>query len=235
MAKSVSFDSPYYPYEKVGSGYNTLRGAEDIPYQILMYLLDLPDKNGYEPVDDNSRARVRLIKYIYYDEPNPLAQPLPTPEQKLSLVYNGENAQLTTDEDFQNHPKGYRIYGQQYEMPSETHARTMLRCFMAREIPRSDFKTILGLNFSCIINYGLDNILRTNVYSRMYAIHQCLVEALHGVNISGIGVVYYNKSVHGDSGYTLFHSEGTQIYSDTFMGIDWQETTTDETIQDWMV
>lgn len=234
MAKQVSFDSPYYPYEKVGGGYNTLKGAEDIPYQILMYLLDLPDKTGYVPVDDNSRPRVRLIKYLYYDEPNPLAQPLPTPEQKLSLVYNGENAQLTTDEDFKNHPKGYRIFGQQYEMPSQTHAKTTLRCFMAREIPRSDYKTILGVNFSCIINYGLDNILRTNVYSRMYAIHQCLVEALHGVNISGIGVAYYNKSIHGDSGYTLFHDEGTNIYSDTFMAIEWQETTTDETIHDWM-
>mgnify|MGYP003300989585 CR=1 FL=1 len=70
----VSFDSPFYPYEKV-QDFNTLKGAEEIPYKILMYLLDLPDRHGYEPVDDNSRARVRLIKYLYYDEPNPLARP----------------------------------------------------------------------------------------------------------------------------------------------------------------
>lgn len=229
----VDFKSPYYPYEKVQSGFNTLKGAEYIPNKILRYLLDLPDQYGYEPIDDNDRARVRLIKYIYYDEPNPLAQPLPTPEQKLSLLYDGMNTSINTEEDKKNHPKGYRIYGQQYEMPSELTARTMLRCFMAREIPRSDFKTMLGLDFSCIINYALDNILGTGVYSRMYAIHQCLIEALHGVNIAGIGVVYYSKPIHGDSGYTLFHSEGTQIYSDTFFAIDWQETTTEGTIQSW--
>lgn len=229
----VDFKSPYYPYEKVQSGFNTLKGAEYIPNKVLRYLLDLPDQYGYEPIDDNDRARVRLIKYIYYDEPNPLAQPLPTPEQKLSLLYDGMNPAINTEEDKKNHPKSYRIYGQQYELQSPTEAKTMLRCFMAREIPRSDFKTVLGLNFSCIVDYALDNILGTGVYSRMFAIHQCLIEALHGVNMTGIGTIYYSKPVHGDSGYSLFHSEGNQIYSDTFFAIDWQETTTEETIQSW--
>lgn len=230
---NVPFDSPYYPYCKDNMGFNTLRGAELIPHQILTYLLDLPDRNGYMPVDDNSRPRVRLIKYIWYDEPNPLSKPLPTPEEKLSLLYDGRNPDINTDEDKLLHPKGYRIFGQQYELQSPVEAKTMLRCFMAREIPRSDFKTILGLDFECIVNYALDNVTKTNVYSRMFAIHQCLVEALHGVNINGIGVVYYNKSVHGDSGYSLYHTEGNYVYSDTFFGIDWQETTTEEVITTW--
>ena len=228
----VSFDSPYYPYERNTSGYfNTLKGAEFIPYQVLMYLLDLPDKYGYEPVDDNERPRVRLIKYLYYDDSNPLAQPLPTPEQKLSLVYNGENAQLDGDEDKINHPVGYRILPQGYTMPSELNARALLKCHMAREIPRSDFKTILGINFDITLNYALDNITRTKAYSRMYAMHQCIVEALHGLNMAGIGTIHYNKTVHGDCGYTLYHSEGTQIYSDTFLAIEWQETTTPEVVK----
>ena len=229
----VDFKSPYYPYEKVQSGFNTLKGAEYIPNKVLRYLLDLPDQYGYEPIDDNDRARVRLIKYIYYDEPNPLAQPLPTPEQKLSLLYDGMNPAINTEEDKKNHPKSYRIYGQQYELQSPTEAKTMLRCFMAREIPRSDFKTVLGLDFSCIVDYALDNILGTGVYSRMFAIHQCLIEALHGVNMTGIGTIHYSKTVHGDSGYSLYHTEGNFIYSDTFFAIDWQETTTEETIQSW--
>lgn len=229
----VDFNSPYYPYEKPQTGFNTLKGAEMIPHQLLMYLLDLPDKHGYVPVDDNSRPRVRLIKYIYYDDSNPLSKPLPTPEQKLSLIYDGKNIALDTSEDKINHPVKYRLYGQQYEEPSELDARTMLRCYMGRAIPRSDMKTMLGVDFSCIVNYALDNIVGTGVYSRMYAIHQCLVEALHGVNLSGIGTIYYNKAMHGDCGYTVFHSEGVQIYGDTFMAIEWQETTTDDIIQEW--
>lgn len=232
MASNVSFQSPYYPYEKNTSGaFNGLKGAEFIPYKLLMYLLDLPDKYGYEPVDDNERPRVRLIKYLYYDDQNPLAQPLPTPEQKLSLVYNGENAQLDGDEDKKNHPKGYRIWPQIYTLPSELDARALLKCYMAREIPRNDYKTVLGVNFDLTLNYALDNITRTKAYSRMYAMHQCIVEALHGVNIAGIGTVHYNKTVHGDCGYTLYHSEGTQIYSDTFLAIEWQETTEPEVVK----
>ena len=230
---NANFNSPYYPYEKVQTGYNTLKGAEMIPNQLITYLLDLPDRNGYEPVDDNSRPRVRLIKYLYYDDPNPLIKPLPTVEQKLSLLYNGKNAVLDGDEDKKNHPKGYRLYAQQYEEPSQLTAKVMLRCYMAREIPRSDYKTMIGVNFSIVTNYALDNIMGTGVYSRTYAIHQCLVEALHGVNLNGIGVVYYNKSAHGDSGKTVYHDEGTNIYSDTFMSIEWQETTTENKINEW--
>lgn len=229
----VDFSSPYYPYERVNPGANSLRGAELIPDQIIKYLLDLPDANGYEPVDDNSRPRVRLIKYIYYDEPNPLSKPLPTPEQKLSLLYDGMNPDINTDEDKVNHPKAYRIYGQQYELQSPIEAKTILRCFMAREIARSANKTILGLNFEVIVNYALDSNVKTDVYSRMYAIHQCLVEALNGVNIAGIGTIAYSKNIHGDSGYVLYHTEGNEIYSDTFFGIDWQETTTEDEITIW--
>lgn len=224
----VDFNSPYYPYEKVHTGANTLKGAELIPGQIIRYLLDLPDRYGYEPVDDNERPRVRLIKYIYYDDPNPLSKPLPTKEQKLSLLYDGSNPDINTDEDKKNHPQRYRIFGQQYELQSPTQAKTMLRCFLAREIPRTEEKTILGLNFETIVSYALEGNMTTNVYSRMYAIHQCLVEALNGVNIAGIGVVRYSKGNHGDAGRTLYHTEGNDVYQDSFFSIDWQETTTPE-------
>ena len=61
---SVDFESPYYPFEHVETGYGTFKGAEKIPKKIVNYLLDLPDRNGYTPVDDNARPRVRQIKYI---------------------------------------------------------------------------------------------------------------------------------------------------------------------------
>ena len=228
----VSFDSPFYPYEKV-QDFNTLKGAEEIPYKILMYLLDLPDRNGYVPVDDNSRARVRLIKYLYYDEPNPLAQPLPTPEQKLSLVYSGDVPHPTTIEEREKHPKGYRVMMQNYTMPSETDARVILKAWMARIIPRSDFKTVLGINFEVTINYALNNVMKTENFDRMYTIIQCIIEALHGVNITGIGTVHFNKVVHGDCGYTLYHTEGTSVYGNLFMAIEWQESEPYPVVEDY--
>ena len=223
--KVRNFNNPYYPYEKVQPGYTTLKGAELIPYKLLMYLMDLPDKYGYEPVDDNNRPRVRLMKYLWYDEPNPLSMPLPTPEQKLSLLYNGENAMLTTEEDKKNHPKGYRLMAQTYTEPSEMDARVLLKCYLGREIPRSDFKTVIGVEFQIIVNYALDNITKTPVYSRSYAIHQALMESLHGIDMAGVGTIHYSKPIHGDSGSPApYHSEGQQIYRSVFFAIDWQES-----------
>ena len=229
----ADFNSPYYPYEKIYS-YNTLKGAELIPQKILMYLLDLPDQYGYEPVDDNERPRVRLIKYLYYDEPNPLARPLPTPEQKLSLVYSGNLPSPNTEEERAKHPKGYRLMFQNYTMPSELDARVMVKAWMARVIPRLDTKTILGINFEISLNYAMDNTMQTIEESKMYSIFQCLIESLHGVNIAGIGTVHFNKQVHGDCGYTLYHTEGTSIYGNVFMAIEWQEGDEDSIVPDYM-
>lgn len=217
------FDNPYYPYSKPNVGFNTLKGAEEIPYKVIMYLLDLPDKNGYEPVDDNERPRVRLAKYLWYDEPNPLSLPLPTPKEKLSMLYDGRNAMISTQEDKKLHPKGYRIQSVNYTEAGELEARVLLKCYMGRVICRSDFKTDLGITFEIVLNYALDNVMKTSVYSRMYAIFQCLVEALHGVNIAGIGPIYFNKTIHGDAGYTTYHTEGTQTYATVDMAIEWQE------------
>lgn len=222
--KVRNFNNPYYPYEKVQPGYTTLKGAELIPYKLLMYLMDLPDKYGYEPVDDNNRPRVRFMKYLWYDEPNPLSMPLPTPEQKLSLLYNGENAMLTTEEDKKNHPKGYRLFGQIYVKPSEVNANAIVKCYMGRVIPRSEFKAVLGITFEVIMNYALDDSLKTMVHSRSYAIVQSIIESLHGVDISGIGTISFNKSQHGDTGLTTYHDEGDSTYYTLFMSVDWQES-----------
>ena len=220
----VDFNSPFYPYEKVSTGFNTLKGADLIPGILIKYLLDLPDANGYVPVDDNSRPRVRLAKYLWYDEPNPLSKNLPTPEEKLSMLFNGENAELTTEEDKAKHPKGYRLYGQSYWMATGLKAKVLLKCFMGRAIPRTDFRTILGVRFQLDINYALDSLMHTEQYSKSYAIFQSVIEALHGVNIAGIGTVQFNKTVHGDCGYSVYHQEGGSVYADWTMAIEWQES-----------
>ena len=118
-----SFDSDTYPYTRVLTGVNRMDGAELIPLKILRYLLDLPDANGYTPTDDNSRPRVRIAKYLWYEGQNPLGQPLPTPQEKLSMLFDGEEPDLNTDEQKRKHPKGYRIYPQVYWGQSELEAK----------------------------------------------------------------------------------------------------------------
>ena len=223
----VSFDSDTYPYERVMTGYNRFVGAEQIPYKILIYLMDMADKNGYVPKDDNERARVRLAKYLWYDSENPLAQPLPTDEQKRSLLYDGNDAVLDKQQLATTHPKGYRLYAQKYWTQSELEAKVLLKCYTGRVLPTSPYKASIGLTFEIIINCAMDTTTRTTAYSKIYAMECALIEALHGVNIAGVGTVEFNRYSHPEAGSRAYADEGTHISRVINMSIDWQESRED--------
>lgn len=221
---NVDFNSPYYPYECVHTGYNHYDGADDIPMRIAKYLLDLPDAAGYVPQDDNSRPRVRLMKYLYYDGARPLSQPLPTPEEKLSLLYDPDHPELNTDEEKEKHPLGYRILPQVYNMPADFRAKTTLKFYVGRELPYSPYVSEIGLEFVIGANYMQDGNMRTDALSRLWAMENALKGALHGVNIGGIGVVSYDRRNHMDNGSNFTHDDGTAVFRRVNMSFAWGES-----------
>lgn len=219
-----AFDNPYYPYFKVETGYNSFCGAERIPYKLLLYLLDLPDKNGYVPVDDNTRPRVRFLKYIYYDVANPLSYALPTPTQKKSLLFDADAPVIDTDEQQTKHPKGYRLFAQQYWQQEQTEAQTTVKCYIGRVYPYDNFKSAIGITFEILCNQNVDTNTRTNAYSRSYNIEQCIIESLHGVNIAGIGTVQFSRLAHTDNGSRPIYDTGANIGRELKMSILWEES-----------
>lgn len=221
----MRLDSPYYPYEKVNTGYNTMSGAELIPYKVLLYLLDMSDKFGYKPKDDNERPRVRLMKYLFYDGENPLSRPLPTDAQKMSILFDGNEPVINADELKAKHPNGYRLFAQAYWNQSELDAKTMLKCYIGRVIPYSPFRTSIGLDFELSVNYGLDTVTKTTAYSKLYSMECALIGALHGVNIAGVGVVSFDRTSHIDNGSNPAHDQGTHVYRVLHMSVDWMEST----------
>ena len=78
--------SPYYPYRKVIPA-NTMAGAEQLPYVLTKYIMDLP-LPGYTPPGDNRFPRARLKKLLYWDGALPLEQPLPTTQQMKSIQFD---------------------------------------------------------------------------------------------------------------------------------------------------
>lgn len=225
MADNPRFQSPFYPYEKVQSGYNSMRGSEKIPKKLLNYLLDLPDKAGYMPVDDNERPRVRLMKYLWHDGANPLGQPLPTPQQKLSLLFDGDNPVVDTDEMKAKHPKGYRLYPQKLWLPSQTVAKTVLKCYMGRITHADEMHSSLGVAFEVWCNTNIQNNTRGDDYERAYDIEQCLMEALHGVNIAGIGVIDCGRYTNLENGSREIYDEtGTNVGRRIHMSVSWCES-----------
>ena len=225
MAANVSFDSPFYPYEKVQTGYNSMLGSEKIPRKLLYYLLDLPDKYGYQPINDNSRPRVRLIKYLWYDGANPLNQPLPTPQQKLSLLFDGDNPVVDTDELKAKHPKGYRLYAMKLWLPSQTTAKTIIKCYPGRINHQDELHSTVGVSFEIWCNTNIEANTKTDDYDRSYNIEQCLMEALHGVNIAGIGVVQVGRYINVDNGSReLYDETGTNVGRRLNISINWCES-----------
>ena len=221
----TDFSNPFYPYIKVERGANGFIGAEEIPYKILMYLMDLPDRNGYEPIDDNTRPRVRLAKYIWYDGGNPLGEPLPTPSQKLSMLFDGDNPVLDTETLKAQHPQGYRLYAQTYWGQSQTQAQTTIKCHIGRVIPLSPFKAMIGLTFEIACNVNIEANTRLTAYARSYAIEQCILESLSGVNITGIGTVSFSRVDHGDNGSRPIWDSGTNVGRELKMSMCWMEST----------
>lgn len=202
----VGTNSPYYPYEKVQTGFANQRGAAEIPTILCRYLMDLP-LPGYTPPDNNDYPRVRLMKRLWYDTENPLGNPVPTPQQKLSMLYDGDEPAIDTDEKIAAHPQGYRIFPIPYWLPSQLEAKTSVKCYIGREIPIDDYTQEIGLVFDIFVNANLDGGMGVGGLSKAYAIEKDIVAALHGVNITGIGTVSYNRLTHGDAGSRSMYDE----------------------------
>ena len=220
----LPFSADTYPYERVQPGYVAFSGAQFIPLKILRYLLDLPDSRGYVPTDDNARARVRLAKYLWHDGENPLAKALPTPEEKLSMLYDGNRPSLNTGEMKALHPKGYRLYAQEFWGQSQTDAQTTIKCYMGRVIPRDEYSACIGLTFEILCNSNQETNTKTDAYARSYDIEQCIIEALHGVNIAGVGTVEFSRYAHADNGSRPISDEGTNVGRELRMSILWMES-----------
>ena len=218
---TLDFSSPTYPYARVPNGNTTLKGAELIPYQLLRYLLDLPDANGYEPQDDNTRPRVRFIKYVWYDSADPLSDPLPTPTQKMSLLFDPTNPALSTNEDEAQHPKGYRLLWQKVRGQSITEAQTLVKCYVGRIFSPRAYHTTIGIRFDITTNVNFETNTKTDAYARAFDIEQAITEALSQINMTGVGAISFLRSDHADNGSMFIWDDGQNVGRTLHCSIDW--------------
>jgi len=204
---------PTYPYEK-DQRYVTLRGAEAIPRQVVSYLLDLP-LPGYIPPAGNEYPRARLMKYLFHDGLSPLDGPLPTPEQKLALVFDPLRQTDPPDKD-----KRYRIFPQAYINQTEFEGRTVLRCYMGQTVARSVHHCELSVIFELMTNNIYEGAAGTAL-SRTFAMECALLEALNGVNISGVGTFYFDRRQHPGCGSWAIDDRGTNVGRRVVLGLTW--------------
>ena len=220
--REISVDSPTYPYERVAD-FPKMEPAAEIPLLICRYLMDLP-MPGYTPPDKNDFPRCRLMKRLWYDDWDPLANALPTPEQKLSMLFDGRHPTLNTKEEQREHPKGYRLYPLQWWMQSQVEAQTSLKIYMGRETPLDDFRVEIGIVFDIYVNANLEPSMGVGGLSKAYAMEKDIIDSLHGVNFAGVGVMNYSRHTHGDAGSQNFYDEsGTNVGRRLVMSLTYME------------
>lgn len=217
----MDFSSPTYPYPQVPSPNNGLKGSEKIPYMLLLYLLDLPDSNGYQPPNENEYPRARFSKLVWYDDARPLDNNIPTPQEKLSMLFDADNPDINTDEDKQKHPKGYRLLWQKIRGQSVTEAQTLVKCFIGRVFSSKPYHTTIGVNFEITTNVNFETNTKTEDYSRCFAIEQCIRESLYRLNMTGVGAISFQRSDHPDNGSVFVWDDGTLLGRRLHCSIDW--------------
>ena len=194
----------YAPYERV-QGYGTAPEIETVPYMVRDYLMDLPRK-GYTPQDDNRLFRCQLMKYLYYDEADPLSLPLPTPEQKRSLVFDPFRPDVPPTD------KGYRIFTQSLISQAQTEGQTIMRIFMGRVLPVGAYRFETSINFHFLSNAAYEGNTQTMELSRTFKLAMLTIRALNGVNLgAGVGTVYFDRTRNAECDIYPINDESVNV------------------------
>lgn len=210
LGRKPYIGSPYYPYRKVVDA-NTMAGAEQLPYILTKYLMDLP-LPGYNPPEGNEFPRARLKKLLYWDGPLPLEQPLPTTEQMLSIQFDPEHPGSPPDAE-----RGYRIYQQELVQQAQAVAKTILRIYLGgltRYQEKNEFVFRQTVIYTVMCHYDLEANTGMAANARSYAIVQAIIEATEGVNFGGIGGMITHQ-------VTKFDDERTNTGYKIYQTIDW--------------
>ena len=203
-------DSPYYPYRKAISG-NTMAGAEQLPYVLTRYIMDLP-LPGYTPPSGNEFPRARIKKLLYWDGALPLNQPLPTTEQMQSILFDPTHPGTEPDPI-----RGYRIFSQELVAQAQAVPQSIIRVYnagLSRYQLKNEFVWRQQVIWTIMVHYDLESNMETSASSRSYLIAQAIIEATEGVNFGGVGGVVTRQMTKFDDERT---NAGYKIYQD----IDW--------------
>lgn len=188
MANEVTI---YSPYEKIYNYWGEEKIVE-VPSKIRDYLLLLPSKECPNPITTNENPRARLLKYLFYDDANPLEKDIPTIQERLNLVFDPYKPDKPPMGD-----KGYRIFTQSNVAQANIIGQTILRIVMGQMVSTNPFSATYSVNFQILSNYSIEANTRSTAILRTFNMEQAIIQALHGVNMGGVGTFMLSRS-----GYT---------------------------------
>lgn len=209
--------SPTYPYKRTFN-YFQFGTADEIPYRVLQYLMDLPSAK-YNPPDDNDYPRTRLKKYLYHDDPRPLDLALPTTEQMRQILFDPSKP-----DEPPNKEKGYRLFPQSTITQAQTQGQTILRCYMGPVYPYSNnkmssYEAQVTICFEALSSTSYEANLKSYALSRTFSMCTAIVDAMNGVNIDGVGTFYFDRTQDTYCGMVPINDESSNVGYRLYMGL----------------
>lgn len=208
----MAFENWYEPYERT-QAYLTFPDAEKLLRKVFYYLLDMPT-GTHAPFEDNRCPRVRLVKRLFWDDARPLDQRIPTPEEKLSIIYDPEKPDAAPT------LKGYRMFPQMAVLQAQEKAQTRINAFMGYAQASNPFKSELSVVFRTLCNTSYDSNTKDYALSRSWAITSDIMAALAGLNMGvGVGTFYFDRKQNSECGIRYITDDAHNVGYQLVMGL----------------
>jgi len=145
--------------------YNSFNGYDEIPYQMINYLMD------------NNELIWKLMRY---DTPDAYSRTDLTKAEKGKLIYNGEeNTNL------------YRVFMDVGQPDAKTEEGTLLRVSHWHITPKNRTVGIITMSMQVYAHYKVNHL--SNYKTRNDVMINELIKTLNGVQIKGgLGVLYFD-------------------------------------------
>lgn len=135
-----------------------------------------------EELMTNPKAEI-IWKLLKYDDADAYARPNLTLDEKRALIYAGQDVQTDYSVFFD-----YMMDDAEYEM------KTLLRIYPANIYPINRVTGICAVNIEVFAHSKINHL--SNYTTRVDTIIQKLIEILNGLDVGGIGVLYFDNQAN---------------------------------------
>lgn len=158
--------------------YATYNAMKDVSYKIVEHLIM------------NPKAEI-IWKLLKYSDADAYSRPNLTLEEKRALIYNGQAIQ-----------SDYHVFFDYMMDDAEDDMDTILRVYPADIYPLNRTTGLCTINLEVFAHAKINHL--SNYRTRVDTIIQTLIEVLNGVDIGGVGVMFFdNQSSRYDKVQTI--------------------------------
>ncbi len=150
------------------NAYNKYESLPNFSYKIIEHLIK------------KTEAEI-LWKLLYYNDVDAYKKENLTKEQKAALIYKGTGQE-----------SDFSVFLDFTMDDAITDQKSFLRIYPASIYPVTRTTGICGINFEVLVHGKINHL--SNYTTRIDTIIQTLIEVLNGVDIGGLGVLFFDGS-----------------------------------------